>query len=166
MCSSDLAFAAQKAAAIAQATLNTIVAVSNALAIPLPPPVPQIAAVAAGVIGGVQVAKIASTPPPKFHTGTLYATPNAQYRADEFPATLQKGEIVVDRQTAARPGVREGIAAMQAGVSAPAASPDDFAEGISRSGMTDILQQILRELRRPSPSPSHARPGHRPSYGY
>ena len=162
------AFNAQKAAGIAQAVINTAMAVSNALALPLPPPAPEIAAVAAGIAGGVQVAKIASTPPPKFHTGTLYATPDARYRADEFPATLQRGEVVVDRQTANKPGVREGIAAAQAGIRpvADQTTAADFAEGIGRSGIADTLLQILRELRRPALIHSSARPGHLPSYGY
>ena len=112
--------------------------------------------------------KIASTPPPKFHTGTLYATPDARYRADEFPATLQRGEVVVDRQTANKPGVREGIAAAQAGIRpvADQTTAADFAEGIGRSGIADTLLQILRELRRPALIHSSARPGHLPSYGY
>ena len=180
------AFTAQKAAAIAQATLNTMAAVSNALALPLPPPGPQIAAVAAGVAGGVQVAKIAATPPPKFHTGTLYATPDAQYRSDEFPATLQRGEIVVDKQTAARPGVRQGIAALQAGTPAGSSSglsaqdlTAAIVQAINQSGVVKILNQIAEDgyslaysggLFGPTVVPikksQSSRPGHLPSYGY
>ena len=180
------AFNAQKAAGIAQAVINTAMAVSNALALPLPPPAPEIAAVAAGIAGGVQVAKIASTPPPKFHTGTLYATPDAKYRSDEFPATLQRGEIVVDKQTAARPGVRQGIAALQAGTPAGSSSglsaqdlTAAIVQAINQSGVVKILNQIAEDgyslaysggLFGPTVVPikksQSSRPGHLPSYGY
>ena len=67
-----------------------------------------------------------------------------------------------------KPGVREGIAAAQAGIRpvADQTTAADFAEGIGRSGIADTLLQILRELRRPALIHSSARPGHLPSYGY
>lgn len=61
------AFAVSKAAGIAQAAVNTALAVSNALAQPVPPPVAAIMAVAAGAAGAAQVAAIASTPGPSFN---------------------------------------------------------------------------------------------------
>ncbi|MBU6364778.1 MAG: hypothetical protein KJT01_01075 [Gemmatimonadetes bacterium] len=64
-------FGVQQAAAVAQAAINTALAVSNALALPLPPPLPQIAAVAAGIAGAAQVAAITSTPPPSFRSGYM-----------------------------------------------------------------------------------------------
>ena len=64
-------FAIQQGAAVAEATINIARAVSNALALPLPPPFPQIAAVAAGVAGAAQVATILSTPPPSFRSGYM-----------------------------------------------------------------------------------------------
>lgn len=158
-------FEAQKAAGIAQATINTIMAVSNALALPLPPPIPEIAAVAAGVAGAVQVAKIASAPPPKFHQGTFSASP-VPARADEFQATLQRGEIVVPKPVATSPGFKPALAAAVSG-STPATHPDDVAEGMDRSSVPGLLQSLLDEMRRARPSfPSTGRPGHRPSYGY
>jgi hypothetical protein len=161
------AFDAQKAAAIAQAGLNTFMMVSNALALPIPPPGPEIAAIAAGLAGGVQMAKIAAAPRPKFHTGTMYASPSGALRADEFQATLQRGEIVVDRQTASRPGVREAVAAMATGTTSRATHPDDVAEGMDRSSVPMLLQSLLVEFRRMTrPTPNAGRPGHRPSYGY
>ena len=64
-------FGIQQGAAVAEATINTARAISNALALPLPPPLPQIAAVAAGVAGAAQVTAILSTPPPSFRSGYL-----------------------------------------------------------------------------------------------
>lgn len=165
------AFAAQKAAAVAQATINTITAISNALALPLPPPAPQLAAVAAGIAGGVQVAKIASAPPPKFHGGTMYASPAGALRAGEFAATLERGEIVVDRHTAARPGVREAVANMATGAPATRAThPDDVAEGMDRSSVPALLEALLGETRRNNNSrprsSSNSRPGHKDIYAY
>lgn len=54
-------FIAQKAAAIAEATVNTAKAVTNALAAPFPPPIPQTLATAAAVAGGAQIAGIIAT---------------------------------------------------------------------------------------------------------
>jgi hypothetical protein len=163
------AFAAHKALALAQAGINTFMAVSNALALPFLPPVPEIAAVAAGVAGGVEMASIAAAPPPKFHIGTMYATPAGGLAANEFASTLERGEIVVDRQTASRPGVRESVAAMSTGTPMGGTHPDDVAEGMDRSSVPMLLQALLSEMRRGNsraPSPTPGRPGHRPSYGY
>lgn len=54
-------FKVQKALAIAEATVNTARAVSNALAAPYPPPIPQALAAAAAVAGGAEIAAIMST---------------------------------------------------------------------------------------------------------
>lgn len=54
-------FIASKAAAIAEATVNTAKAVTNALAAPFPPPIPQTLATAAAVAGGAQIAGIIAT---------------------------------------------------------------------------------------------------------
>jgi hypothetical protein len=59
-----VAFRVSQAAALAQAGINTALAISNALAQPVPPPVAAALAVAAGLAGGVQVAAIASQSPP------------------------------------------------------------------------------------------------------
>lgn len=54
-------FIAQKAFAIAEATVNTARAVTNALAAPFPPPIPQTLATIAAVAGGAQIAAIVAT---------------------------------------------------------------------------------------------------------
>jgi len=159
---------AQKAAAVAQATVNAVLAVSQALG-SAPPPLNFALAAAAGVAGAINVGVIASSPPPKFHAGTMYASQAGGLAADEFSATLQRGEIVVDRQTASRPGVRESVAAMSMGPTTKATHPDDVAEGMDRSSVPALLQALLSEFRRANnraPTSTPGRPGHRPSYGY
>jgi len=159
---------AQKAAAIATATVNAALAVSQALG-SAPPPVNFALAAAAGVAGAINVGVVAASPPPKFHAGTMYASQAGGLAADEFSATLQRGEIVVDRQTASRPGVRESVAAMSMGAQTKATHPDDVAEGMDRSSVPALLQALLSEFRRANnraPTSTPGRPGHRPSYGY
>lgn len=162
-------WAAQKAAAIASAAVNAALAVSYALG-SAPPPANFVLAAAAGVAGAINVGTIAASPPPKFHAGTMFASPSGGMAPDEFAATLQRGEIVVDRQTASRPGVREQVAALSTGGSAGRSThPDDVAEGMDRSSVPMLLQALLSEMRRGNnraPSPTPGRPGHRPSYGY
>jgi hypothetical protein len=81
--------AAGKAFAVAQATMNTYLAFTNALAnTPGPPPIPQIAAGLVLASGLLQVAKIVSTEPPKFADGTLYAPETRQSITDEEGSEL------------------------------------------------------------------------------
>jgi hypothetical protein len=158
------AFAASKAAAIAQATLNAALAVSNALATPLPPPAPQLAAAAAAVSGGVALAKIAATQPPVYHDGTLYADgPRSPgMAADEFGAVLQRGEVVIPRDTASEPGMRELLGAILDGQ----ISPRSMAAGMDGSSVPGLLRALLSAVgRRGAPmarawTPA-ARPGRR-----
>jgi hypothetical protein len=99
----------------------------------------------------------------------MYANPAGGLAASEFAATLERGEIVIDRQTAARPGVRESVAAVSVGSTTKATHPDDVAEGMDRSSIPALLQALLTEFRRANnraPTQSPGRPGHRPSYGY
>jgi len=159
---------AQKAAAIATATVNAVLAVSQALG-SAPPPLNFALAAAAGVAGAINVGVIAASPPPKFHAGTMYASQAGGLAANEFAATLERGAIVIDSQTAARPGVRESVAAMSMGSTTKATHPDDVAEGMDRSSIPALLQALLSEFRRANNRPttqSPGRPGHRPSYGY
>jgi hypothetical protein len=126
------AFNAAKAFSIAQATLNTAMAVSQALATPAPPPIPEIAAVVAGIAGGVQIAKIASAQPPKFHKGTL--------AADEFHAILQNKEAVIPADVMARPGAKEQAAALVSGRSPVTA--DEVSKGMDGSSVPGLLRQL------------------------
>lgn len=87
------AFKQQKTADIIQATINTALAVSRALATP---PSPNIAAsVAAGVAGAAQVALIASQPVPKFAKGTEMFKTDGTGTSDSGLAWLSHGERVV-----------------------------------------------------------------------
>lgn len=62
-------FAIHKAFAISQATINAFIAYTRALTLPLPPPIPEIAAAAALAAGLAMVAKIAAEKPPAMATG-------------------------------------------------------------------------------------------------
>ena len=169
----DAQVEAQRAAARAEAAaaqratqdaLNTALAISYALATPLPPPGPQLAAAAAAVSGGVALAKIAATQPPVYHDGTLYADgPRAPgMAADEFGAILQRGEVVIPRDTASEPGMRELLGAILDGQ----ISPRSMAAGMDGSSVPGLLRALLSAVgRRGAPvarawAPT-ARPGRR-----
>ena len=103
---------AQKTLAIAQATAQTAVAVTTALATPPAPNIPL--AVMAGVAGAAQIATIAAQEP-SFHAGgTMYP--------DEQRARVLGGEAVLNRQAAAALGPG-GVAAINQGMAAPSMAP-------------------------------------------
>lgn len=101
-------WALNKASAFAQSVVNTELAVSNALA-SAPPPFNAALAIAAGLAGGLQTAKIASSSPPSFHRGTQ----GASSRRDEFSATLERGEAVIPKTAARDPRNQDMIARMR-----------------------------------------------------
>lgn len=86
---------AQKAIAIFQAVINAYLAIQNTLAtIPGPPGI--VAAAAVGILAFANVAKIASTEPPKFYDGTDYVALNGNRPGkDTVHAMLNEGEGVV-----------------------------------------------------------------------
>jgi hypothetical protein len=89
----EQAFKQQKQADVIQATINTALAVSRALATP---PSPNIAAaVAAGIAGAAQVALIASQPLPRFAKGTEQFITDGTGTSDNGLAWLSHGERVV-----------------------------------------------------------------------
>jgi len=103
---------AQKTLAIAQATAQTAVAVTTALATPPAPNIPL--AVMAGVAGAAQIATIAAQEP-SFHAGgTMYP--------DEQRARVLGGEAILNRQAAAALGPG-GVAAINQGMAAPSMAP-------------------------------------------
>ena len=100
------AYTIEKAAAIAQAGINTGAAVMKGIAMFGPPPSPAgIAAIAAAALtGGIQIAKIASTPAPKFHVGGMVGSDPS-----ERQAVVRAGEYVTDQAQVANLGGREAI---------------------------------------------------------
>lgn len=89
----EQAFKQQKQADVIQATINTALAVSRALATP---PSPNVAAaVAAGIAGATQVALIASQPLPRFAKGTEQFLTDGTGTSDSGLAWLSNGERVV-----------------------------------------------------------------------
>jgi hypothetical protein len=98
-----------KAAAIAQATIDGILAVQKALA-SAPPPFNFALAAAAGVAAAVNVAKIAGLKEGGPVTGPGGPTD------DKVLRWLSNGEHVVNTRAASRPGVRPLLDALNAGV--------------------------------------------------
>lgn len=83
----------QKQADIAQAIINTALAVSRAWTIGPPQAIP--ASIAAGIAGAAQIAIIANTKPPKFADGTEFLVGAGTGRSDNNLAYLSHGERVV-----------------------------------------------------------------------
>ncbi len=137
-------FFAQKALAVAEATLNTFRAISNALAAPFPPPIPQILAAAAAVAGGAQVAAIMASQPPGAKDGGLIRGPGGP-RGDKIPMMLSDKEFVVNARATAQH--RDLLEAINSGIRLPR-----FADG-------GILSQVSQPLmtRRPDTNVDTAR---------
>lgn len=102
------AFAVGKVVAMSSTLVNTALAVTNALAT-VPYPAAPIAAVAAAVSGGVQLAAIAAEKP-SFHRGGMVE----EQARGEVSARLLPGEAVLNRQAASALGAG-GVDAMNAG---------------------------------------------------
>ena len=83
----------QKQADIAQAIINTALAVSRAWTIGPPQAIP--ASIAAGIAGAAQIAIISNTKPPKFADGTEFLVGAGTGRSDNNLAYLSHGERVV-----------------------------------------------------------------------
>lgn len=89
-------FIAQKAFAIAEATVNTFRAISNALAAPFPPPIPQTLAAAAAVAGGAQVAAIVASTITGLKDGGRVSGPGGPRDDAAGLFALSNGEFVVN----------------------------------------------------------------------
>ena len=99
-------FRATQAVSVAEASINTALAITLALAT-IPPPANIAFAIAAGIAGAVQIAAIASQPPPTFHTGGLLT--------NEVRMVGQVGEGVVTRQGVKSLGGAEGLGRLNRG---------------------------------------------------
>ena len=157
-------FAIQKAAALAQIALNTILAVSQA-STSAPPPYNAIPMGIAAVTGAAQFAAAAASPPPKFHAGTLSAAPNAgsARRGNEFTAVLEGGEAVIPRATMQQPGAKEQAAALVSGRSP--VSSDEVAKGMDRSSLPYYLEQLVSLAKKAPARTRNPRPGQKVRYG-
>jgi len=109
-------FAIEKAAALAQAGINTFLAISSALTAG---PAGAVLAVLAGITGAAQVALIASAPPPAFHIGGLLPDEVNQgaYKSRENERTA-----VFTQQALRNMGGEEQINRMNAGDKPPQAN--------------------------------------------
>jgi hypothetical protein len=99
------AFARTKALALGQAVISTAQAVASALAVPPAPNVPL--AIAAGALGGAQIAAIASEPAPSFHSGGLLR--------DEMLIRARQGEAILSPAAVSAAGGEEGVRALNQG---------------------------------------------------
>jgi hypothetical protein len=90
------AWEAQKQADLAQAIINTALAVTKAFAT-VPPPANVFAAAAAGVAGAAQIAIISSTQPPKFADGGMVGGQLHSNGGTLIEA--ERGEYVINRQS-------------------------------------------------------------------
>lgn len=93
-------FVAQKAIAIAEATVNTAKAVTNALAAPFPPPIPQTLATAAAVAGGAQIAAIIATTVQGLASGGRVRGPGGDTDDKAGLFALSNNEFVVNARAA------------------------------------------------------------------
>lgn len=157
-------FAIQKAAALAQIALNTILAVSQA-STSAPPPYNAIPMGIAAVTGAAQFAAAAASPPPKFHAGTLSAAPGAgsARRGNEFTAVLEGGEGIIPRATMQQPGAKEQAAALVSGRSP--VSSDEVAKGMDRSSLPYYLEQLVSLAKKAPGRTRNPRPGQKVRYG-
>ena len=99
------AFARTKALALSQAVISTAQAVAGALAIPPQPNIPL--AIAAGALGGAQIAAIAAEPAPSFHSGGLLR--------DEMLIRAREGEGILSPSAVRAAGGEEGVRALNQG---------------------------------------------------
>jgi tape measure domain-containing protein len=93
-------FVAQKAVAVAEATVNTAKAVTNALAAPFPPPIPQTLATAAAVAGGAQIAAIIATTVQGLASGGRVRGPGGDTDDKAGLFALSNNEFVVNARAA------------------------------------------------------------------
>jgi len=111
------AFAAQKAADIIQATLNTALAVTRTLSELGATPLGIGLAATAGALGAAQVALIASQPVPEFATGGMVNGAGTS-TSDSINARLSNGESVINaRSTAMFAPLLSAINQMGGGIS-------------------------------------------------
>ena len=128
------AWNAEKQAALAQAGINTALAVTKAWAT-VPPPANVPAAIAAGVAGAAQIAIIANTKPPKFEKGgevggQLHVSGGTLIEAE-------RGEYVVNRKSTAE--FRPTIEAINQGAVEPTLANNIF-EAL-QNGTFDLAAQ-------------------------
>lgn len=178
------AFKIQKGIAIAIATINAIMGVSQAAG-SAPPPANIPAIIAATATGAASIAAAVAVPAPKFHSGTLYVDgPSARgLDSSEVPAILQRGEAVVSRQAMRLPGARQAVQDIQQGRIGGGLGSGDVAAGMDASSLPGLLKAVVGAIQRlPSmmPQPSRrdqaaaamarapveqvTRPGHRKRY--
>lgn len=97
-------FKIQKAFAIAEATVNTARSVTNALAAPFPPPIPQALATVAAVAGGAEIAAILATSITGLKDGGRITGPGGPRDDKAGLFALSNGEMVINAAAVAANG--------------------------------------------------------------
>lgn len=153
------AFQRQKALALVQIAIATAVAIMQSVA-QLGPIAGAVAGVAIGITGGIQAAVVASQKPPVFHDGGMARMAPGP---DEQPATLRRGEAVLNQRATEELG-RDGVDALNSGQSSAGSGMyvvnldgRAIAKGVA-SRVRDEVGSYLAEL-------GGAFPGYAPVYG-
>jgi hypothetical protein len=145
-----------KGVAIAQAIINTAQAVTAALTIPV---VGKAVAVAVGIAGGLQVAKIAATEP-SFHQGGMVG----DMAPDEIRGPrMTTGEGVLTSRGVRSVGGPSAVQAANEGRSSGAASPQSSPQVIAVLTPPGSPTRILRDATRSQAGAAMVRSASRPS---
>jgi hypothetical protein len=151
------AFRVAKGIAIASAVINTAQAVTAALT--LPPPLGEIAAVAVGIAGAVQIATIASTEP-SYHQGGMVSN----MAPDEVRGPrMTGGEGVLTARGVRSVGGPSAVAAANEGRSASPAAPQGSPGVIAVLTPPGSPTRLLRDALRSTEGAAMVRSASRPS---
>lgn len=130
------AWRVSQGAAAASAGVATALAVVQALASPVPFPVAVGFAIAAGVIGGLQIGLIDQASPPSFHTGGLLS--------DELMVKVRNSEAILTGQGVRAAGGAAGVDALNSG-NAAGGRPAVAVWKIDHKVMGASMHSVLRE---------------------
>jgi len=136
----------QQQIAVNSAIINTALAIGNALATTKPFPAALIAAAGAAVSGGIQVAKIKSTPIPQFAEGTEFLEGAGTGTSDSIPAMLSRGERVVPART--NQDYFEGLSVIQNRLVAPELVNSLLTNLAENGGMLAAPSEAITNLER------------------
>lgn len=136
------AFATAKAAALAQAAINTALGVTQALT--LPTPLNYINAAIVGALGAVEIGAIAAKQMPTAHSGRIIGAAPAP---DEQPIMALRGEAVMSRSAVERMGGEQAVSEANRGVGGGSGMVGVFSVVYEHRGFDAFAS---RDLRRPT----------------
>jgi len=136
------AFATAKAAALAQAAINTALGVTQALTLPIP--LNYINAAIVGALGAVEIGAIAAKQMPTAHSGRIIGAAPAP---DEQPIMALRGEAVMSRSAVERMGGEQAVSEANRGVGGGSGMVGVFSVVYEHRGFDAFAS---RDLRRPT----------------